>query len=217
MSSVWMLLPALGLAASPANSVSTIGDSSFGRTTVLSPNESAWRDYATFLISHQLCNVRDTNDCWCPSPIMKSATGQVSGVPDHYFLHAFKVFSGQKSSLPVRAPIHSGLKELAKPTHSRMQGLYIESLSRVKSVWLALRLNSLRDAPSLTAKQVIPGSLLNTILALIGLVAVARRDTSGKNHASGKRVYCCDGQARRRKRHLFAAQRRLAYRCRSCA
>jgi hypothetical protein len=217
MSSVWMLLLALGLAASPANSVSTIGDSSFGRTTVLSPNESAWRDYATFLISHQLCNVRDTNDCWCPSPIMKSATGQVSALPDHYFVHAFKVFSGQKSSLPVRAPIHSRLNELAKPTHSRMQGLYIESLSRVKSVWLALKLDSLRDAPSLTAKQVIPGSLLNTILALIGLVAVARRDTSGKNHASGKRVYCCEGQARRRKRHLFAAQRRLAYRCRSCS
>jgi hypothetical protein len=217
MSSVWMLLLVLGLAASPANSVSTIGDSSFGRTTVLSPNESAWRDYAAFLISHQLCNARDTNDCWCPSPIMKSATGQVSALPDHCFLHAFKVFSGQKSSLPVRAPIHSRLNELAKPTHSRMQGLYIESLSRVKSVWLALRLNSLRDAPSLTAKQVIPGSLLNTILALIGLVAVARRDTSGKNHASGKRVYCCEGQARRRKRHLFAAQRRLAYRCRSCS
>lgn len=133
---------------------------------------------------------------------MKSAVGQRPAMSsDRDLQRAFTVFSWRESLPRLRTPTHSRLNKLLNPAQLRMRGFYIESWPRVNPAWLESRLSSLRGTPTLTAKRVISRLLLNILLALIDTVAVARRDSSD---SPCNRVYCCGGQARRCKRHLFA-------------
>lgn len=176
---VWMLLLALGIPASPAISMPLVSDSASGLSTAHSGPTPEWHNRVAHLISHQLCNSSLFNGEECSSSVRNSAAGSAS-----YPLHAFEEFGWSESLLPMRAAAVWGSSEFFSATQSRKGSIYNQSLSPVDADRLEFALHSLHDVPRLTAKQVVPGSLLVTILALIGIVAVARRDIAGNEHAS---------------------------------
>lgn len=169
--SVWILL--LVLAASPAISMSASRDSSPNPSTAQSRLTPEWHDYVAYLISHQLCESSNFADDACSSSIRSSAS---------HSLYAFEESGWPGLSLLPTAD--SGSNGLVGVAQSRKESVYSRSMPSSDSHKLELGLHSLEDISSLTAKQVIPGSLLVTILALIGIVAVARRDIPGKDHTS---------------------------------
>lgn len=179
---VWILLLVLGLPAGPAISMSVVRDSLSGLSTVQSRAKPEWHDYVAYMISRQLCDSSNAEAGACSSSIRNLAESSASH--SLYALYAFEEFSGPESLLPMRAATDSGSSDLSGVAQFRRHSIYNQPFPPVDADRPEWGPHSLHDVPSLSAKRVIPGSLLVTILALIGIVAVARRDVPGKDHAS---------------------------------
>jgi hypothetical protein len=136
----------------------------------------AWQEYAMYLVSQRLCEaVQDEESNCLPvtgggAAIESTAATQAPQYPEH----AFENSGWYDTPLLVRTNLSSN--DLQTETQLAAGNAQDEPVSAA-------------DPPEpksgLSAESVmedaIPGSLLVTILALVGIVAVARRDIPGKD------------------------------------
>ena len=147
---------------------------------------ATWQEYAIYLIAHQLCgSATGGKDKLWPKYVCASALAELPNNPElyppqDYPLYAFENSSWQNAFVTSDAggsnldvlPMDAGFETLKGHNYTKSSPSYT---SRP-----ALGPHAESTASTSVGRSEIPGPLLVTILALIGLVAVARRDVSEK-------------------------------------
>jgi hypothetical protein len=147
---------------------------------------ATWQEYAIYLIAHELCgSATGGNDKLWPKYVCASALAELANNPElyppqDYPLYAFENSSSQNAFVTSDAgganldvlPMDAGFEILKGYDDTKPSPSYI---SRP-----ALGPHAESAVSKSVGRTAIPGPLLLTILALIGLVAVARRDVSEK-------------------------------------
>jgi hypothetical protein len=154
-------------------------------------SSDAWQEYAAYLISHHLCaEAQRANSSWsetsetsCTSILTETFTEEPlnlnSGTREGLFLYALGdvQWSGYQTPTEFKADsgAASGAAQLIVPRNFREYETHRTVRRPDRPV--------ARDRRGLSASvgnDAIPGALLVTILALVGIVAVARRDSFGR-------------------------------------
>jgi hypothetical protein len=191
-----LLLAALWTSPGFANVVSESQADRVDEGANASQAVAAWQEYAVYLISRQLCGSSANSDQIWPEHACASILAEVfaemaarpaAGMPDGqylYSLYSLQNYDWSQDSPSTGFAFDSGA--LFAEARSSIPDLSHQQDKLVADVDVQpVELNS-RDenVPSVSATGgAIPGSLLVTILALVGIVAVARRDVSGKDGA----------------------------------
>lgn len=174
------LLIVSSLWASSASPIQAVSDGSSDMVSVESQNWSTWQEYAVYLVSQQLCEAaRSDGEDICLSVIADMADKSAMTQNPHYPVSALEISGWHDGSLLSKV----GLRSDRLPTGTRSTAT--ERYNDFPQATYADRPElGLRAAPAIADSAVedaIPGSLLVTILALVGIVAVARRDIPGKH------------------------------------
>lgn len=180
------LLLLLSTWCAPAFADTDIRIDSIGATGAPWPGLAAWQDYAIYLISSQLCgNVADGERTWPDDACASIAVGManspgVAGFQDYAW---YSLSSLSWDDFPPDEEIGTYPNALLTQARFNLPEAYNDQPPSVTGAQ-AVQLDT-EPVPSSSASirdDAIPGSLLVTILALIGIVAVARRDVAGRDH-----------------------------------
>lgn len=145
-----------------------------------------WQDYAVYLISRHLCGqTADGDDIW-PGHTCTTGLAEVVMGPDgmgfDHPSHTFKSPSWETD--PFAAGFAFDSSSLLTDAQFELPETYDNQQTRaVGEKPVAVGREEGGSSASI-GDDAIPGSLLVTILALVGIVAVARRDISGKDHGA---------------------------------
>lgn len=173
------LLAISSLWASSAYPIAVVQDRFSDMVSVESQNWSTWQEYAVYLVSQQLCEVGSDGEHACLSAIADMAGKSAMTQNPHYPVSALEISGWHDASLASK----TGLRSDGLPTGARFasSGMYSDFPRASEANRQEPELRASPPIVNSAVEDAIPGSLLVTILALVGIVAVARRDIPGKD------------------------------------
>lgn len=151
--------------------------------------DGSWQEYAAYLISHQLCasSMNGGDELWptqvCASVIANLTAKSDAVMPRKPLPRIFGDYDGRGAFVPTGLGLDSGT--LSSEVSFDMPRRYNSSSPALvdHAEPIHVDLPAKRESSISLRRNAIPGSLLVTILALVGIVAVARRDVVGQDNA----------------------------------